>query len=214
MIEPTSAARRVLLPKSTSVRIACVLVLLCIVPLLASAARYLTVRSWFLEVSFQGTVDDVSRFVAKNTSTSEQFVRIARFVVSTARFGKLDWDDFESKVADTGRFVPPAGHAEFSVTTPANPTEYLCSSLRATGFFAQYGTLKKGRLMPAGEAATITKKILEDLSCSYDVSNQVPDAVSARQMETNPYFPLRVRVPCGQVSWISNCVSQVVPFDG
>jgi hypothetical protein len=214
MIKSSSIARRVLLPKSAVASVVCVIILLCIVPLLVSGVRYLITKSWFVEVSFDGTFGEFSRFVAKNDGRSEQFVRIPRFALSTAKFGKLDWYELDSKIADNGRLVPPGRRVEFSVAVPVNISEYLCSSLRAIGFFAQYGTLKNGRLMLAGGSATVAKKILEDLSCSYDVSNKALDDANARRVETRSNVTPTVRVPCSQVNWISDCVSQVVPFDG
>jgi hypothetical protein len=204
---------KTLLPKSTGLRVASLIILVCAVPLLGSTVRYLKNISWNVQVSFQGTFDNASRFVAHNSGRSEQFVRIARFVLSTARFGKLDWDEFESRMADPGRFVPPAASAEFSVDAPVDTEEYLCSSLRAIGFFAQYGALNEGRLVPDGEPASLrTRKIVEDLSCSFDVADRDSSVDSnVRQKDANSNARQKIPVPCGQVRWISDCVSQLMP---
>lgn len=207
-----SIARRILFPKSPGARITSAFALLCIAPLLFSATRFLIDKTWSVEVSFQGMSDDVSRFVAYNGNRSEQFIRVTRFVLSTARLGKLDWDEFESKIADPGRFVPAAGRIDFSAAAPADTGEYLCSSLRAIGFFAQYGALKKGRLTEGAERASTAKKIIEDLSCSYDFSNKKQPIESVSQKDDGWDVTQTIHVPCGQVGWVSGCVSQIAPF--
>ncbi|MBU6461278.1 MAG: hypothetical protein KGK01_07410 [Bradyrhizobium sp.] len=207
-----SIARRVWFPKSPGARIASAFALLCIAPLLFYATRFLIDKAWSVEVTFQGMSDDVSRFAVYNGNRSKQFVRVTRFVLSTARFGKLDWDDFDSKIADPGRFVPAAGRIDFSVVAPADTGEYLCSSLRAIGFFAQYGALKNGRLTAGPARASTAKKIIEDLSCSYDFSNKKQPMESVSQKDDGSDVTQTIHVPCGQVGWVSECVSQIAPF--
>ncbi len=210
MTRPLRKIRNILLPKSAAFKAVSLFVLICAVPLLVTVGRYLVNLSWGVEVSFRGTLGNTSKFVVHNSGRSEQLVRIAHFVVSTARFGKLDWDEFETRTMDAGRVVSAEAIIEFSVDVPADTGEFMCSSLRAIGFFRDYGTLAKGSLTPDGEPASQrANKIVDDLSCSFDVRDYARGDAGRRTGSNSPPKQ-KIRVPCGQVSWISGCIAQVV----
>ncbi len=202
--------RNIPLPKSAALKAVSLFALICAVPLLVTGGRYLVDMSWGVQVSVQGMLDNSSKFAVRNGGRSEQFVRIAHFVVSTARFGKLEWDEFSTRTTDAGRAVPAETSIEFSVDVPADTGEYMCSSLRAIGFFSRYGALTKGKLTPDGKPASQRmNEIADDLSCSFDVRDYPGDLAGRRSDAKSP--PKRkIRVPCGQLSWMSSCIAQIV----
>lgn len=199
-------ARSVLFPKSVGWRIVLAIILICTVPVLGRVVRDLLSGPWHIQISYRGSLNDSSRFLARNTGQSAQFVRITRFALSTAELGNLNSDEFESKIKDAGRLIPPAAIAEFTVNAPSDTETYLCSSLRAIGFFAQYGTLEKGRLKSSEEPISLrTQKMLGDLSCWFGMSNR---SISHKHVDEE-----RISVPCAQVNWVSGCISQLMPPD-
>ena len=157
-----------------------------------------------MKIAYQQTIGNTSHFRVVNHENSLRFIRMHRFVVSTAKFGNLEPDEFESKFTDPGRFVPAGVEMAIAVNAAEDTGEYLCSSLRSIGFFAKYGTMKGGRLLPDERAVSLrNQQILGDLSCRFRYFN----------FEPKPnYFDNRgLRVSCGRVPWIVACVSQVLP---
>ena len=214
MTGPLSRLGKLASTTSTGLRLALLFALICNLQLAIFAIRYLRYVSWNIDISFQGTSGNSAKFVVHNRERSDQFVRIDRFILTTPSFAKLDWDVFERWTTDQGRFVPPGASVDFSVEAAANTDGFLCSSLRADGLFASYGTLIKGKLSANGTPASLrVKQIVEELTCAYGVVDFAQDAESkTRQRETNE--KQRIRVPCSQVNWIQACIAQIMPPDG
>jgi hypothetical protein len=139
---------------------------------------------------------------AKNDGLSAKTVSIDAFVLSTAKFGKIAYDEFEARLADN-HIVVPGGEAKSIVTfAPADTQPYLCSQLRSIGFFLNYGKLSNGRLL-GNSTPHLAQHIVDDLRCSFTILETTP-------AETSP-LTYKVRTNCSKVSWLSDCVASVLP---
>jgi hypothetical protein len=171
---------------------------------LSSIAAYVLTRRSAIQLDFVRTIGNVSQFVVTNARSSQQFARITRFVISTAQFGNLSWEQFESRFSDVGRAIPAAGTINFTVEAPSDTEEYLCSSLRSVGFFAPYGAMANGKLLPNGQSLSNRgTAITHALTCWFNYTD-----LSTSQ---GPNDRWKIVVPCGHVDWILRCVSEVLP---
>jgi hypothetical protein len=161
-------------------------------------------RSPDVTVAYSQTVGNTSLFRVANRGSARRFIRMNRFLVSTAKFGNLEPDEFESKLSDLGRFVSAGTEMAIAVDAAGDTEEYLCSSLRSIGFFAKYGSLKQGRLLADERPASLrNQQILGDLNCRFRFFDfeAKPESFDNRTL----------RVPCDRVSWVAACVSEILP---
>jgi len=174
--------------------------------MLSSIAAYVLTYRPSLKLFFVQTVGNSSQFIAKDPDEPLQFLRITRFVISTAKFGNLDSVQFESRLSDPGRSISREQTLDFKVDAPSDSEEYLCSSLRSVGFFAKYGTMKEGRLLPNEQPRPArVAQVIKGLTCRFNYSN--------RSSSDDPDGRWAIGVPCTHVDWIFRCVSEVLPPD-
>ncbi len=155
-------------------------------------------RRPMLDVRYDGIKDEVSLFHADNQGASPITLGIEKFVVSTLKFGKVGFDQFEVQFAENSVLV--AGHASagIAIAAPAGTRPYLCSQLRSAGFFRDYGPLSNGRLAERFSAER-AKQIASDLRCSFTISEAGPPDRKAAEHD--------IRSACEKVGWINDCVA-------
>jgi hypothetical protein len=153
-----------------------------------------------VEVRYDRMASNVLLFHAENHGALPISAAIDKFVVSTLKFGKIGYDQFEVQFAKNSATVAPSGTASIAIPTPTGAQSYLCSQLRSIGFFLDYGRLENGKL-PERFAPGRAKQIASDLRCSFVLSEAGP-AASRAEYEIHP--------PCDQIAWINDCVATVL----
>jgi hypothetical protein len=156
-------------------------------------------RSAF-EVRYDPMASNVLLFHAENHGALPISAAIDKFVVSTLKFGKIGYDQFDVPLAKNRTMVAGSGTASIAIPAPTGAQSYLCSQLRSIGFFLDYGQLENGKLLERF-APGRAKQIASDLRCSFVISEASP-AASAAEYEIHP--------PCDKIAWINDCVATVL----
>jgi hypothetical protein len=155
-----------------------------------------------VEVTYNHMAGDTLFFETKNDGLSAKTVKIDTFVLSTAKFGKLSYDEFEARLADNHTVVAGGEAKSIVIAAPADTQPYLCSQLRSIGFFLNYGKLINGKLL-GNSTSHWAQHIVDDLRCSFRISETTP-------AETN-ILTYTVRTNCNKVRWLFDCAASVLP---
>ena len=154
-----------------------------------------------VEVQYDRIVSDVLHFRAENRGASPILLGVEKFAVSTLKFGKIGYDQFDVRFTKNSTAVAGNGATSIAIPVPTGTQPYLCSQLRSIGFFLDYGKLRSGRL-PEPFTAQRAKQIANDLRCSFTISEAGTAAKNAAEYE--------FRLACDKVPWINDCVATVL----
>ncbi len=99
-----------------------------------------------VEVRYDRIASDVLLFRAENRGALPILLGIEKFVVSTLKFGKIGYDQFDVRFPKNSTVVASNGSTSIAIPVPTGAQPYLCSQLRSIGFFLDYGQLRSGRL--------------------------------------------------------------------
>jgi hypothetical protein len=155
-----------------------------------------------VDVTYDHMAGDSIFFEARNNGIPAKTISIDVFVLSTAKFGRIAYDEFEEPLAGNHTVVAGGEAKNIVVAAPADTQPYLCSQLRSIGFFLDYGKLSNGKLVE-NSTPRRAQDIIDDLRCSFTISETTPAQTDA--------LTHKVRTNCSKVSWLSDCVATVLP---